>query len=703
MATLDSMLNNASQTGGTLDEMLSSASNGGSLDSLLSNGNAGGINLDAIQQMESSGNNNATSSAGAKGLYQFMPDTAEQYSKRLFGTATRDASTLSPEQQKEVAGAYFSDLMKEFNGNTEEAVAAYNWGQGNVEKAKKKYGDNWLVHAPLETQQYVDKYNRLSQGGNYHSSKPHGKFESFMAGAIGEMNKAGNNIRHLLHMDTEESDKATEEVEKRVKKEEAKAPLATGAGKFAGDVAPMVAAWGAGSAVAAPVAEEIGLGRAGTWLAKNAAGSALSQEVLNGGVTAKDTGYDLLGGAGSELGARYILKPLSEQAVHMFTKLASTHVKNKGLETLTRQYLSYARLQELSKHLEVLRETNPNATISDALAQMGKEVPDVLKSEEAYGDLSELLKDVDENVSHTQLHNFAKSGKEERLSVLEGLAEHDAEARKLMNIARAGNEVNSLAHTVNIPDELIADTLLQKLGKKADEWIGLDLGKAKKLFRSVSASNALREEAATVRKAIGRDNSRINKKLAELGTKSGVSETALRDVLTKQRVLNNKMIQYIDNGLKGRKVNIKEVQTAIKEVQENQFKRKGSNNVTKMFNNLSTKMEALGVTKLQSEKDLVNYLGKRATEAAAVYFLPHKAVVGVMAAASAAGKAARMSKAANLKAVWKLLETEVQSGHMTFEEAYELLENGFKTKAAKVGRTASGLRELSGVGSDNQK
>lgn len=76
------------------------------------------------------------SPAGAIGIAQFMPATAAQ-----FGIDPRD-----PFASIDAAGRYLGQLYRQF-GNWTQALAAYNWGQGNVQR-------KGLAAAPAETQRY---------------------------------------------------------------------------------------------------------------------------------------------------------------------------------------------------------------------------------------------------------------------------------------------------------------------------------------------------------------------------------------------------------------------------------------------------------------------------------------------------------------------------------------------------------------------
>jgi len=109
-----------------------------------------GLTADELKAigMQESGLNISTpdSKSGAQGLFQLMPGTAQQYGV----TDPHD-----PNQSANAAGAYLRDLLKKYQGNFAEALAAYNWGPGNLDKDISKNGASWLQHAPYETQNYV--------------------------------------------------------------------------------------------------------------------------------------------------------------------------------------------------------------------------------------------------------------------------------------------------------------------------------------------------------------------------------------------------------------------------------------------------------------------------------------------------------------------------------------------------------------------
>ena len=77
----------------------------------------------AIIHAESGFNPNSVSSAGAQGLMQLMPATQERFGVR---------SAFSPRQNIRGGVTYLRQLMKQFNGNLDLVLAAYNAGENAV-------------------------------------------------------------------------------------------------------------------------------------------------------------------------------------------------------------------------------------------------------------------------------------------------------------------------------------------------------------------------------------------------------------------------------------------------------------------------------------------------------------------------------------------------------------------------------------------
>lgn len=85
------------------------------------------------------------SSAGATGMFQFTEATA------------KDRGIDDPNDPKTAineGARYLSDLHGEFK-DWRQAVAAYNWGPGNVSKAIQKHGKDWEDYLPTETIKYL--------------------------------------------------------------------------------------------------------------------------------------------------------------------------------------------------------------------------------------------------------------------------------------------------------------------------------------------------------------------------------------------------------------------------------------------------------------------------------------------------------------------------------------------------------------------
>ena len=114
----------------------------------------------AIIQQESGGNKTVVSPAGAQGLMQLMPGTAEEM---------KVANPFDVDDNVRGGVAYYTKLKKMFGGNDVVALAAYNAGDGYVQKwIKNGIWDGTLEHADqipfAQTRDYVKNVMSNWQG-----------------------------------------------------------------------------------------------------------------------------------------------------------------------------------------------------------------------------------------------------------------------------------------------------------------------------------------------------------------------------------------------------------------------------------------------------------------------------------------------------------------------------------------------------------
>ena len=129
------------------------------------------LELRYLPVIESALRPTATSRAGAAGLWQFMIGTGKRYGLEV---NTLVDERRDPIKSSEAAAHYLSDLYDMF-GDWGLAIAAYNCGEGNVQKALTRSGnqegaDFWSIYnrLPRETRGYVPAFIAATYIMNYY-------------------------------------------------------------------------------------------------------------------------------------------------------------------------------------------------------------------------------------------------------------------------------------------------------------------------------------------------------------------------------------------------------------------------------------------------------------------------------------------------------------------------------------------------------
>lgn len=118
--------------------------------------------VQAVIRTESFFNEKAVSKKGAIGLMQIMPETGTWVAEKLNLENFTTEDLFEPEKNIMIGVWYISFLSNKFNGNLDNAIAAYNAGPSNVSKwlsteDTSSDGEN-LIDIPFsETKKYSEK------------------------------------------------------------------------------------------------------------------------------------------------------------------------------------------------------------------------------------------------------------------------------------------------------------------------------------------------------------------------------------------------------------------------------------------------------------------------------------------------------------------------------------------------------------------
>ena len=148
--------------------------------------------LQALVAAESGFDAQAVSPKGAIGLMQLMPATAQRYGVQGDKKTTLEKKLFDPRINIAAGSRYLRDLIAMFKGDLELAVAAYNAGEGAVQRAGNK------IPNYKETQNYVKTvlqlYAYLKPGGGGGAGvargggKAPGRVKMEIGGALGRGN-----------------------------------------------------------------------------------------------------------------------------------------------------------------------------------------------------------------------------------------------------------------------------------------------------------------------------------------------------------------------------------------------------------------------------------------------------------------------------------------------------------------------------------
>ncbi len=145
--------------------------------------------LQALIATESGFDAQAVSPKGAMGLMQLMPATAQRYGVSADPRTTIETKLFDPRINIAAGSRYLRDLIAMFPGRIELALAAYNAGEGAVQRAGNR------IPNYKETQNYVQTvlqlYAYLKPGATSRGAvggKSPGRVRMEMGGAIGRGN-----------------------------------------------------------------------------------------------------------------------------------------------------------------------------------------------------------------------------------------------------------------------------------------------------------------------------------------------------------------------------------------------------------------------------------------------------------------------------------------------------------------------------------
>lgn len=480
---------------------------------------------------------------------------------------------------------------------------------------------------------------------------------SYIDSAFGEVAQMGNNAMHFIHAESDSDyEKNNQVIQQHFNKDVDNSPVATTAGKLTGGAAVIIPATELGAAGGAGLIGSIGLDAVPgtTFLAQGLGGSVVSQIPAYGDVTLKQTGEDML--FHGFLGAPSVVsKSLrAKQVKNAFEKMIEHSPTNAESLEASDNYLAASRAHNVAQDYEAQKKINPDFTIEDALKNLEDQSPDL--SYDKYKEVEDIFTpfnslDIPEikifsnpYIDPQELLEYTASIKAERAQILNNIAESGKDTGKIYRTALNSRAYGKglLRGRMSISNDILEPTLPQQIGEVASDWLGFETPFVGVVKEKVG-SNLVKEESQQLIKDLKSDNRRIDEQRDSIRNKKGTHYTSQRYALNYQQKANNQMINFLENGMKGKKVKINDFNLLIKDSQEREFE---NPNLTKRFRDLTERYEQAGL--IEAEEN-VNKLVKEVLKTIGHHSISAIGSIGsagaIPAVAYILGRMAKASKA----------------------------------------------------------
>ncbi|EPT9873095.1 hypothetical protein ACVTW2_000680 [Escherichia coli] len=465
-----------------------------------------------------------------------------------------------------------------------------------------------------------------------------------------------------------------------------------------GNAALNMAAFASGAEVLEAVPEVAALSEGGK-LAKTAkvlltnaagaTGSAVEEAVNTGKFSPKDFAKDIVFGSALEGAGEYLIKPATRQAYNLFQKLNVASLTDYAASDAVKEYLAASRTYDMAKDYAKIKAKNPNATILDAYQRLYEQSPDIYNTG-SIEDIKEFVKPLKNNIDPEEFLDYALSNKTNARDFLKELSNRNARSGKLIRTAEnnANYKGSWLTGRMKLDNDLVEATPLQRMGELAGDYAGFN-NELSAAFKGKEAINAVKQDADRLIAQLKNDNKRltINQEKLNASGKTGAHITSHKTALRLQKQMNNRMIDFLESGLTGKRIPMNEFALTIKEAEEQEF---GNENFIKSFRDLAERFDQLKLTKIEGDttelgdavKGVAKFAFKKSGLGGALYATPMMAG-GVSVAASIAGRLAQRSKSKVLEGAYQLLQA-VKEGKITSNEAEQMLQEAMNNSNKQV-------------------